>query len=436
MSRRHTRARMRNGSGSGPVEEGERGVTAAFGVGVGIREGVWGMGMGRRPSEGLPPRSRSRERERERVRSPHAYAHGEASASTSTLLPLPLARTTSRSRSRENEHGADRDGGDAHNDNHHDNPNHSEAEWVTLGARDWAPDAASVLRSVSGAKIPSPPKTSPACHRSCLVWEEAHDESGKGTRGVGVAVIFKRRDASYPGCGIAVDAEFALHSSHIASSTPSSTAANGGSGAGLTTHPNGSHPKIIASLPSESPVHSPQSSDAGCEGDNCEEHGDGEGTRGCKGKGGGGCRAKDAPQTRSALRRILDEAPKPPPPPRTQFLPRSPPPAPHAAPSTATASVSRLFSKGGRHSVTTQPQQPVVGIMKGGRNSAPATPAVTTPTTGTPPEGSSAQVGAAGPSNPSAEREPQSKSIPDDVLAYRRTESAGERGVDAEREED
>ncbi|KAJ7368905.1 hypothetical protein DFH08DRAFT_947793 [Mycena albidolilacea] len=140
-----------------------------------------------------------------------------------------------------------------------------------------------------------------------------------------------------------------------------------------------------------------------------------EGDEGCGGAHGGeregregrqgGCRAKEA---WSALRKILDEAPKPPPPPappRRQFLSRSPPPLPHIAPSTATASVSRLFSKGGRHSVSSaRASQPVVGIMKGrsGR-SLPGTPV--TPMTpvggapGTPNEGEPSQLGPeAGPS--------------------------------------
>ncbi|KAJ7859945.1 hypothetical protein B0H14DRAFT_3863907, partial [Mycena olivaceomarginata] len=82
------------------------------------------------------------------------------------------------------------------------------------------------------------------------------------------------------------------------------------------------------------------------------------------------------------------------------------PPLPHIALSTATASVSRLFSKGGRHSVSSaQASQPVVGIMKGwsGR-SVPGTPV--TPMTpvgnapGTPNEGEPSQLGPeAGPSN-------------------------------------
>ncbi|KAJ7068816.1 hypothetical protein C8F01DRAFT_1227781 [Mycena amicta] len=122
----------------------------------------------------------------------------------------------------------------------------------------------------------------------------------------------------------------------------------------FTTHSNLSA-SIIATLPSESSGHSPQSSDDG--GDNSVD----------------GCRAKEA---RSALRKILEEAPPPPRPPVRKFHPRSPPPLAHTASSTATASVSRLFSKGGRHSVSTPPER-VVGIMK--RSSAPGTPITAAP---------------------------------------------------------
>ncbi|KAJ7098670.1 hypothetical protein B0H15DRAFT_1018962 [Mycena belliarum] len=103
-------------------------------------------------------------------------------------------------------------------------------------------------------------------------------------------------------------------------------------------------PTISHTLPSSPPRHSASSS----------SDGDVDG-------GGVGGRAK---ATRSALRLILDKAPKPPPPPSRRFQPASPPPAATTAPpSTATASVSRLFSRGGRHSVSTAPA-PVQGIMK------------------------------------------------------------------------
>ncbi|KAF7302180.1 C2H2-type domain-containing protein [Mycena indigotica] len=132
---------------------------------------------------------------------------------------------------------------------------------------------------------------------------------------------------------------------------PDSMPASPPTSSSFTTHSNLSA-SIIAQLPPENLGHSPQSSDDG---------GD---------MGADGCRAKEA---RSALRRILEEAPPPPRPPAKKFQPRSPPPVPHAASSTATASVSRLFSKGGRHSVSTPPER-VVSIMK--RSSAPSTPIV------------------------------------------------------------
>ncbi|KAJ7167713.1 hypothetical protein C8R46DRAFT_1191781 [Mycena filopes] len=161
----------------------------------------------------------------------------------------------------------------------------------------------------------------------------------------------------------------------------------------MMQHGNASALGIIASLPSESPEHSPQSSEDGC-GDGGDTERDGGGGGGGE-RRQGGCRAREA---RSALRKILDEAPKPPPPPKRQFLPRSPPPLPHAAPSTATASVSRLFSKGGRHSVTTKPDGArVVGIMKvggsasGSRPETPSTPLPPTPLLE--PPGSSASAG-------------------------------------------
>ncbi|CAK5275166.1 unnamed protein product [Mycena citricolor] len=116
---------------------------------------------------------------------------------------------------------------------------------------------------------------------------------------------------------------------------------------------------IIARLPSESPDSSPSSeSESDCEGRVVD----------VKGKGKGKCRAREA---LSALRKILDEAPKPPPRPSRKFQPRSPPPSSTAAPSTATASVSRLFTKGGRHSV--RQSEKVVSIMKKS-GSIPGTP--------------------------------------------------------------
>ncbi|KAJ6536768.1 hypothetical protein DFH09DRAFT_1369323 [Mycena vulgaris] len=116
-----------------------------------------------------------------------------------------------------------------------------------------------------------------------------------------------------------------------------------------TVHPNASTLTLTISHTLPSPAHSPQSSDGG----------DGDGG---EGGGGDGCRAKEA---RTKLRGILERAPRPAPPPRRrapQFHPYSPPPTAHTAPSGATASVSRLFSRGGRHSVSERPV--VVGIMK------------------------------------------------------------------------
>ncbi|KAJ7639419.1 hypothetical protein FB45DRAFT_1055535 [Roridomyces roridus] len=130
---------------------------------------------------------------------------------------------------------------------------------------------------------------------------------------------------------------------------------------GLMKHPNGS--TISQVLPS--PMHTPTSS----ENDDDDE-------------GEGRCRAKAA---RSALRKILDEAPPPPPPPprpKREFHPRSPPPAPTAGSSTATASVSRLFTRGGRHSVS-RGEERVVGIMKGTRTNTPIATTPTTPATPT-----------------------------------------------------
>ncbi|KAF7324237.1 C2H2-type domain-containing protein [Mycena sanguinolenta] len=190
--------------------------------------------------------------------------------------------------------------------------------------------------------------------------------------------------------------------------------------ANFTVHPNSS--QIIASLPSESPAHSPQSSSS--------EGVDGAGV--CR-------RAKEA---RSALRKILDEAPKPPPPPpkpKHQFFPRSPPPVPYSAPSTATASVSRLFSKGGRHSVTQPAPAPAVGIMKGGsRSSMPATPIPSTPVGGpsSPVGGTTPNEPVAGPSHTGT---PSTSSFFFGIgsslgVGTDARRATGERRVDAERE--
>ncbi|RDB19931.1 hypothetical protein Hypma_012944 [Hypsizygus marmoreus] len=73
-----------------------------------------------------------------------------------------------------------------------------------------------------------------------------------------------------------------------------------------------------------------------------------------------GCAAK---LTILSLRKILDEQPAPPPPPASQplrrptFLPRTPAPVAEASTSTATASVSRLFTKA-KHSSSTRPSSP------------------------------------------------------------------------------
>ncbi|KAJ7283387.1 hypothetical protein C8J57DRAFT_1498452 [Mycena rebaudengoi] len=84
----------------------------------------------------------------------------------------------------------------------------------------------------------------------------------------------------------------------------------------------------------------------------------------------GGPRAK---LTLQSLRRILDEQPPPPPVPRTRFQPYTPPPRPQAVPSTATASVSRLFSRGGggRHSVSIHAPPPSIMRPSGSGASTP-----------------------------------------------------------------
>jgi hypothetical protein len=64
--------------------------------------------------------------------------------------------------------------------------------------------------------------------------------------------------------------------------------------------------------------------------------------------------------TIQSLRKILDEQPQPPEPPRLRppaFLPRTPAPVAQAGTSTATASVSRLFTKA-KHSSSTRPPSP------------------------------------------------------------------------------
>lgn len=65
-------------------------------------------------------------------------------------------------------------------------------------------------------------------------------------------------------------------------------------------------------------------------------------------------------RTIQSLRKILDEQPPPPEPPRLRapaFLPRTPAPVAEASTSTATASVSRLFTKA-KHSSSTRPPSP------------------------------------------------------------------------------
>ncbi|KAG6857000.1 hypothetical protein H0H87_011094 [Tephrocybe sp. NHM501043] len=67
-----------------------------------------------------------------------------------------------------------------------------------------------------------------------------------------------------------------------------------------------------------------------------------------------------AKRTVASLRKILDEQPPPPPPKRLQapkFLPRSPPPVAAAATSTATASISRLYTKN-KHTASTRAASP------------------------------------------------------------------------------
>ncbi|KAF7335349.1 C2H2-type domain-containing protein [Mycena sanguinolenta] len=284
-------------------------------------------------------------------------------------------------------------------------------EWVTIGARDWAPDAASALRSAARVGIGVPrAKHSPSRSTSyaptlpniagslptiasmsgslaslspkLLGARSKRDRGGSVSPKMGVnshtsgTTRRGRSDSRSSSSGSRAGTITRAPRNGLSQSTPDLRILPH---ANFTVHANSS--QIIASLPSESPAHSPQSSSS--------EGVDGAGV--CK-------RAKEA---RSALRKILDEAPKPPPPPpkpKHQFFPRSPPPVPYSAPSTATASVSRLFSKGGRHSVTQPAPAPAVGIMKGGsRSSMPATPIPSTPV-----GGPSSPVGGTTPNEPVA----------------------------------
>ncbi|KAF8214140.1 hypothetical protein K438DRAFT_997931 [Mycena galopus ATCC 62051] len=242
-----------------------------------------------------------------------------------------------------------------------------ENEWVTVGQRDWAPDAAAALRSAVGVRH-SPSRSAYAPTLPNIAGSLPTIASMSGSLAtLSPKLLGSKRDrggSASPKTGVHIHKNGTPRrgrsESRSSSRSRGGTPRNGMSHStpdlrilppphgnldpNFLVHPNSS--QIIASLPSESPTHSPQSSSDDAVG-------------GCR-------RAKEA---RSALRRILDEAPKPPPPPpkpKHQFMPRSPPPVPHAAPSTATASVSRLFSKGGRHSVTQPAPAPVVGIMKAG----------------------------------------------------------------------
>ncbi|KAK7062228.1 C2H2-type domain-containing protein [Favolaschia claudopus] len=241
-----------------------------------------------------------------------------------------------------------------------------ENEWVTVGARDWAPDAAAALRNAVGT-TPKPPTHSSSSSSSRAAFSPTLPNIAGSLPTIASLAGLSSKLSSSPKLGLGTSSNVSQSTkrgrseSRSLSSRPTlqpqpSSLSHSTPDLRLTIHPNSS--QIIANLPSESPTHSTQSSE--CDSTECG-------------------RAKEA---RSALRRILDEAPKPPPPPKKQFLPRTPPPAAHAAPSTATASVSRLFSKGGRHSVTQPAPAPPVGIMKGkNRNSlsAPPTPISTTP---------------------------------------------------------
>ncbi|KZT29366.1 hypothetical protein NEOLEDRAFT_594157 [Neolentinus lepideus HHB14362 ss-1] len=93
----------------------------------------------------------------------------------------------------------------------------------------------------------------------------------------------------------------------------------------------------------------------------------------------------DVSRTLQTLRKILDDQPKPPDPHpptleplrKANFLPKSPPPAPASGTSTATASISRLFTKGMHHSSTRPPSPPRHSSLK--QRSAPPTPVSASP---------------------------------------------------------
>ncbi|TFK55428.1 hypothetical protein OE88DRAFT_617055 [Heliocybe sulcata] len=93
----------------------------------------------------------------------------------------------------------------------------------------------------------------------------------------------------------------------------------------------------------------------------------------------------DVSRTLQTLRKILDDQPRPPEPPpstvaaprRASFMPKSPPPAPASGTSTATASVSRLFTKGTHHSSTRPPSPPRHSSLK--QRSEPPTPVTASP---------------------------------------------------------
>lgn len=80
-----------------------------------------------------------------------------------------------------------------------------------------------------------------------------------------------------------------------------------------------------------------------------------------------------------ALRKILDDQPRPPtlhaPPRRPVFLPRTPLPAPTLGTSTATASVSRLFTKPVHLHSGSSSREPRQSALKGGLRSPPQSPA-------------------------------------------------------------
>ncbi|KAJ7682223.1 hypothetical protein DFH06DRAFT_1289770 [Mycena polygramma] len=238
-------------------------------------------------------------------------------------------------------------------------------EWHEVAPRDWAPDAAHALRSALS------PHPTPHPSSSALPSPASKSKSPGISPKLGVF----RSPSWAGGSSGSARARSASRGGHTRSSISSTAHPASVSTPDLRTYSGAnkweSKPPlaIIADLPSEST--SPQSSEDGHDGRTGGEGEDGAAKERERDGAGEGCRAKEA---RSALKRILDEAPKPPPPPRTQFLPRSPPPLAHAAPSTATASVSRLFSKGGRHSVTQTQTKPVVGIMKGGSQSQRGTP--------------------------------------------------------------